>query len=330
MVEASQLRAMQKGAFNRFKRLDINSINNFPTAAGLASSASGMASLAFGLSVLYGLDGDVAALARRGSGSACRSMFGGIVHWKRFPSESKFRYQTVEQLFPHTHWPELRVLICVTSSHSKPVSSSVAMRRTVSTSPLFREARATVVRERLPRFVDALARRDFPTLAELTMRESNELHALCLDSWPPAIYLNATSFAIIDFVHTLNARLQRCVVAYTFDAGPNAFLLTLADDAPLVLTLLSECFRSPSVNLNEHKDKAKKARLEESTDQRPHNFANLEVKGIQYASVDLSRSSVFAELLEVLPRCPNSIQYVLSTEVSLKWKPIALVMDFIQ
>ncbi len=87
------------------------------------------------------------------------------------------------------------------------------MRRTVETSPLFREARTTVVRERLPLFVKAIANRDFPALAELTMRESNELHAVCLDSWPPAVYLNETSFAIINFVHTVNERLGRCVVS---------------------------------------------------------------------------------------------------------------------
>lgn len=87
------------------------------------------------------------------------------------------------------------------------------MRRTVTTSPLFREARATVVGQRLPRFINVFGQRDFAALAELTMRESNELHAFCLDSWPPVIYLNATSFAIMDFVHALNQHMRRCVVS---------------------------------------------------------------------------------------------------------------------
>lgn len=86
------------------------------------------------------------------------------------------------------------------------------MRRTVKTSPLFLEARAAAVRERLPLFLDAIAQRNFAALAELTMRESNELHALCLDTWPPAVYLNETSFAIINFVHAVNAKAGRCVV----------------------------------------------------------------------------------------------------------------------
>ncbi|KAH9281554.1 Diphosphomevalonate decarboxylase [Echinococcus granulosus] len=313
VIIASQLRAMQKGSFRRFQKLHIRSTNNFPTAAGLASSASGLASLAFGLSTLYHLEEDIAALARRGSGSACRSMYGGVVHWKRSATDDKHSSSSVEQLFPHTHWPELRVLICVTSSHRKPVSSSEAMRRTVATSPLFQEARATVVDQRLPRFIDAFGRRDFAALAELTMRESNELHAFCLDSWPPAIYLNSTSFAIMDFVHALNQHMRRCVVAYTFDAGPNAFLLTLADDAPLVLSLLAECFGQVEVGNGEglrcYGDDLdiKRARFETQA-------RRLEVRGIQYSlEVDLDNHR---EVLRSLPRCAGSIQYILSTEAN--------------
>ncbi|KAL5104827.1 Diphosphomevalonate decarboxylase [Taenia crassiceps] len=304
-----------------FQKLYIKSTNNFPTAAGLASSASGFASLAFGLATLYHLEGDASNCSPldpsnsvlRGSGSACRSMYGGVVHWKRPAPGSKHASPSVEQLFPHTHWPELRVLICVTSSQQKPVSSSEAMRRTVTTSPLFREARATVVGQRLPRFIDAFRRRDFAALAELTMRESNELHAFCLDTWPPVIYLNATSFAIMDFVHALNQHMRRCVAAYTFDAGPNAFLLTLARDAPLVLALLDKCFgavapRHGGEGLSDYGNNLdnKRARLETQA-------GNLEVKGIQY-SLEVNLAD-HRELLESLPRCAGSIRYILSTEI---------------
>ncbi|KAM7536258.1 hypothetical protein Aperf_G00000086896 [Anoplocephala perfoliata] len=307
-IIAFQLRAMQSGIFKRFQYLNIESSNNFPTAAGLASSASGFASLAFGLSILYQLDDDVASLARRGSGSACRSMFGGVVRWRAPSSDQVPNSPCVEQLFPHTHWPELRVLICVTSSQQKPVSSSVAMRRTTNTSPLFSEARAKIVKERVPQFVHAFKCRDFDLLAELTMRESNELHALCLDSWPPAVYLNATSFAIIEFVHTLNRNAGRKVVAYTFDAGPNAFLLTKADDAPLVLALLSESFGSASNNHGDVEPEVKRQRTETS-----NNKGSLEVRGIPYPDdFDLTN---YKEWLKKLPKLPSSIQYIISTEI---------------
>ncbi|VDN32269.1 unnamed protein product, partial [Dibothriocephalus latus] len=74
------------------------------------------------------------------------------------------------------------------------------MRSTMQTSLLFRETRKVAVAQRLPLFIEALHRRDFPALAELTMRESNALHAACLDSWPPAIFLNETSFAVMRFI----------------------------------------------------------------------------------------------------------------------------------
>lgn len=93
------------------------------------------------------------------------------------------------------------------------------MRRTTATSPLFQEARAKVVKERAPQFIRAFQCRDFELLAELTMRESNELHAVCLDSWPPMIYLDATSFAIMEFVHTLNNNAGRNMVGYSYIQG---------------------------------------------------------------------------------------------------------------
>ncbi|VDL18752.1 unnamed protein product [Hymenolepis diminuta] len=272
----------------RSKHLCIESSNNFPTAAGLASSASGFASMAFGLSNLYQLDCDVASLARRGSGSACRSIFGGIVYWKAPASESERYSPCVRQLFLHTHWPDLRILICVSSSQKKSVPSSVAMRRTTVTSPLFQEARAKVVKERVPQFIHAFQCRDFELLAELTMRESNELHAVCLDSWPPVIYLDATSFAIMEFVHTLNNNAGRNMLAYTFDAGPNAFILTQANDAAVVLTLLSECFGSPSHGLEDANGlEIKRERIE-----TPEN-RYFEVRGIScYDSVNLTDNRV--------------------------------------
>lgn len=91
------------------------------------------------------------------------------------------------------------------------------MRRTTTTSRLFLEARAKIARERVPQFIQAFNCRDFDLLAELTMRESNELHALCLDTWPPAVYLNATSFAIMEFVHTLNHNARRKVVCFLIE-----------------------------------------------------------------------------------------------------------------
>ncbi|BHF76449.1 hypothetical protein SprV_0501954700 [Sparganum proliferum] len=328
MIIVAQLRSMLKGKISTFQRLEIESDNNFPTAAGLASSASGMASLAYGLTLFYGLDGDIASLARRGSGSACRSMFGGFVHWKAPQSTDDIPSSpAVVQLHPHTHWPELRVLICVISADKKTVGSTVSMRTTMQTSCLFREARKTAVAERLPLFIEALQRCDFSALAELTMRESNALHAACLDSWPPAVFLNETSFAVMRFVHLINQHCGRTVLAYTFDAGPNAFLLVLEDDVAWVLALLAARFgeQRPEDGTGSNEadgddvSAAKQRRIEQSfsTESAPTTTAaghTLEVRGLQYPPVQLSTKED-ETLLERLPLKSGGIRYVISTQV---------------
>uniref|UniRef100_A0A0X3PZJ4 Diphosphomevalonate decarboxylase n=2 Tax=Schistocephalus solidus TaxID=70667 RepID=A0A0X3PZJ4_SCHSO len=254
-------------------------------------------------------------------------MFGGFVHWKTpKPTDNS----TVVQLHPHTHWPELRVLICVINVDKKTVGSTVAMRTTMQSSCLFREARKTAVAERLPLFIKALQRCDFSALAELTMRESNALHAACLDSWPPAIFLNETSFAVMQFVHIVNQHCGRTVLAYTFDAGPNAFLLVLKDDVAWVLALLTARFgdkklgNRTELNISPRQPDgddlrvAKLRRVEQhlSTESTTTTTVGhtLEIRGLQYPTVQLS-SKEDEVLLERLPLQPGSIRYIISTQV---------------
>ncbi|VDQ09315.1 unnamed protein product [Trichobilharzia regenti] len=94
--------------------VSLESNNNFPTAAGLASSASGTAAFAFALGKLYGLDGDFTDFSRRGSGSSCRSLSGGCVYWSTDRTDYN-SHSCVQQLFPASHWPELKLLICIVS-----------------------------------------------------------------------------------------------------------------------------------------------------------------------------------------------------------------------
>ena len=115
----------------------ICSENNFPTAAGLASSAAGYACLVTALCKLYGIQGDTSALARRGSGSACRSVLGGFVRWHMGNMEDGTD-SIATQLRPASHWPGMRVLICVASDTQKKTSSSVGMRNSVKTSELLK------------------------------------------------------------------------------------------------------------------------------------------------------------------------------------------------
>jgi len=202
-------------------KVAIVSENNFPTKAGLASSASGYACLVYTLAKLYDLDtnsSELSALARRGSGSACRSMFGGFVRWhKEEPCIAK-------PVAPANHWPELCCLVAVVSNRSKSVGSTEGMKRSSDTSLLLQHRVNNVVSHRIKIMEEAILQKNFVKFAELTMQDSNQFHAVCLDTFPPLFYMNSTSQAVIELVHRYNQICQQVKVAYTFDAGPNAVL----------------------------------------------------------------------------------------------------------
>ncbi|KAI9664507.1 MAG: diphosphomevalonate decarboxylase [Bathelium mastoideum] len=216
--------------------LRIVSTNNFPTAAGLASSAAGFAALVRAIADLYALPQspeELSLIARQGSGSACRSLLGGFVGWQRGEaadgSDSR-AYQVAEA----AHWPGLHALILVASAAKKGVSSTSGMQATVATSPLFQTRWKEVVPARMTEMEGAIKERDFSAFARVTMRESNNFHATCLDTEPPILYLNDTSRAAMRAVEGLNERAGKIVAAYTFDAGPNAVVYYQAEDEELV------------------------------------------------------------------------------------------------
>ncbi|KAJ1969256.1 diphosphomevalonate decarboxylase [Dimargaris xerosporica] len=204
----------------------IVSENNFPTAAGLASSASGYACLVYALAQVFELPltgADLSRNARLGSGSACRSIFGGFVGWDMGHSPTGDDSQAY-QVAPETHWPDLEALILVVSDLKKGVSSTAGMQTTVETSALAQHRFQAVVPERMRQMEQAILARDFDTFAEITMRDSNQFHAICLDTFPPIFYLNDTSRLIIQVVTAINRMSKRTQAAYTFDAGPNAVI----------------------------------------------------------------------------------------------------------
>ncbi|KAI9801399.1 MAG: hypothetical protein M1825_003378 [Sarcosagium campestre] len=217
--------------------LRLVSSNNFPTAAGLASSAAGFAALVRAITDLYELPTsatDLSRIARQGSGSACRSLMGGYVAWEMGQAADGSDSQAV-QVAPAAHWPEMRALILVVSAAKKGVSSTAGMQATVKTSELF-QARAThVVPRRMLAMERAIRERDFESFASLTMKDSNGFHATCLDTEPPIFYLNDVSRAAIRAVEALNQKAGRLVAAYTFDAGPNAVVYYLEADEPSVV-----------------------------------------------------------------------------------------------
>lgn len=207
--------------------LHIASYNNFPTAAGLASSAAGFACLVFSLSKLMNSNEDpsqLSAIARQGSGSACRSLFGGFVKWTMGNKEEGTDSLAV-QLVDEKHWDDLVIIIAVVSSRQKETSSTSGMRESVETSLLLQHRAREVVPQRVLQMEEAINNRDFASFAQLTCCDSNQFHAVCLDTSPPIFYMNDTSHRIISLIEKWNRSEGTPQVAYTFDAGPNAVLI---------------------------------------------------------------------------------------------------------
>ncbi|XP_028057411.1 diphosphomevalonate decarboxylase MVD2, peroxisomal [Camellia sinensis] len=207
--------------------LHISSYNNFPTAAGLASSAAGFACLVFSLAKLMNVKedlGQLSAIARQGSGSACRSLYGGFVKWIMGKNDDGSDSIAV-QLADEKHWDELVIVIAVVSSRQKETSSTSGMRETVETSMLIEHRAKEVVPKRIVEMEEAIKNRDFPSFAHLACADSNQFHAVCMDTSPPIFYMNDTSHRIIGCVEKWNRSEESPQVAYTFDAGPNAVMI---------------------------------------------------------------------------------------------------------
>jgi len=230
----------------------IASKNNFPTAAGLASSASGFAALVKSLAALYQLPStpsELSLIARQGSGSACRSLFGGFVAWERGSSPDGSDSLAVE-VAPREHWPEMHALICVVSDDKKGTSSTSGMQRTVETSSLLQHRIKHVVPERMKAISDAINKRDFATFAKITMQDSNQFHAVALDTDPPIFYMNDVSRAIISLIVEYNRVSVEAggslKAAYTYDAGPNAVIYTLKENVKEIVELIVKYFPQAS------------------------------------------------------------------------------------
>lgn len=221
----------------------VTSENNFPTAAGLASSASGFAALTVaaaaalspGLALDDAMRGRLSILARQGSGSAARSLFGGIaVLSTGTPGQRDSGMAT--QVMPESGWPELRMVIGVAGEGPKATGSTDGMRHTAASSPYFAPFVAAAPGD-LRQAMVALRARDLQALGQVVERSALRMHASALAADPAVVYLRG---ATIEGLHALRSLRARGVGAYfTCDAGPHPKALTTAGDADAVAAALS-------------------------------------------------------------------------------------------
>ncbi|MEE8118293.1 MAG: diphosphomevalonate decarboxylase [Gammaproteobacteria bacterium] len=216
----------------------VNSANNFPTGAGLASSASGFAALAVACDAALSLKLDnrkLSELARRGSGSAARSLLGGFVEW-HLGQEADGSDSVAKALRDSTSWP-LQTIIAITSYDRKSVGSSRGMNLTMETSPFYsswvenQSADLDVARS-------AIKNQDFESLAEVSEFSCLKMHASALAARPGLIYWNAASLACMQVIRQMRA--QGNGVFFTIDAGPQVKAICLPETADSVAKTLAE------------------------------------------------------------------------------------------
>lgn len=192
----------------------VESRNDFPTGAGLASSASGFAALVTAGSAALGLRlpaAQLAEIARTGSGSAPRSLQGGLVLLTNTGGTT-----ICEQVASPADWP-LEVVIAVTTTGPKATGSREGMEKSAQTSPYYDQWVSTHGDD-LAAGLAAVRDRDFPVLAELAEHNCLKMHAVMQTTRPPLLYWQPATLACIHRIRALRA--SGLPVFYTVDAGP--------------------------------------------------------------------------------------------------------------
>ncbi len=205
--------------------------NNFPTGAGLASSASGIAACTVALARYYAIEcnnKELSQLARLGSGSACRSIFGGFTQWQQGSDHAT-------QLASCSHWDNLRMIVLIISNKKKSISSRQAMLQCAKQSvyyPAWVRYNNTLAKVALT----AIQNKDIESLGTCMRQSYNAMHATMLAMNPPLLYWQAASVQAIHLAETL--RSDKIQVWETMDAGPQVKYLTEEQHVPAILSAI--------------------------------------------------------------------------------------------
>ena len=208
--------------------LSIESSNNFPTSAGLASSASGFAGLLTAIDAAFKLEmsaSERSIWARKGSGSAARSIFGGFASL-----DGENGDWCARGVLSSGAWP-LKVVIAITSEKTKDVGSTEGMKRSEQTSPYYGTWTESTKTDHAAG-LSAISRQDFSQLTSVAESSCLKMHALMLSSQPPLFYWNGATVETIAAVRELQS--AGVSVFFTIDAGPQVKAICQEDAAELV------------------------------------------------------------------------------------------------
>ena len=215
----------------------VHSVNDFPTSAGLASSASGCAALVAAIDDAFGLclaRTELSIWARRGSASAARSVFGGFV---TLQAEADW---AATPLLGSAAWP-LEVVVAITSDAAKRTPSTIGMESSRTTSPFF-DAWTRTAAEDFDAAQRAVREKNHTALADVAEHSCLKMHALMLSTRPALLYWNEATVAGIGTVRRL--REAGTPVFFTIDAGPQVKAVCVPGHSEKVAAALA---RTPGV-----------------------------------------------------------------------------------
>ncbi|MCK8634797.1 diphosphomevalonate decarboxylase [Apilactobacillus kunkeei] len=234
----------KKANINAFAR--IESTNHVPTSAGLASSASAYAALAAAGSKAYGLNlsqKGLSRLARRGSGSATRSIFGGFAAWnKGTDDESSYGYSIENPVKM-----DINMIAIILDNQPKKISSRKGMKISIKTSPYYQSWIKQTTAD-FQMIEEAIKENDFTTLGKTAELNAMRMHSLTLSSDPSYLYINADSLKVINMVKELRENGVECY--YTMDAGPNVKIICQSDKISAITDKLSDKFSNDQIKVS--------------------------------------------------------------------------------
>lgn len=228
---------VQAGGEGAAVRARVTSQSAVPVAAGLASSAAGFAALAVAGAAAYELNvspRELSILARRGSGSACRSIFGGFVEWRRGEApDGSDSY--AEPLLAPGEWP-VGMAIAVADATAKAVGSSEGMKRSTD-APGYRHWLATVDAD-LAAVRRGIARRDLELVGLIAESNATKMHLAAASASPPVVYWTDATVAVVRALPRW--REEGLAGWFTVDAGPNVAVLAREPDLEPLAARLRE------------------------------------------------------------------------------------------
>ena len=207
------------------KNAKVVSENNFPTAAGLASSASGLSALTIAGCKAAGLDlgkKELSMISRKGSGSSSRSIYGGFVEWRAAAHDKdSYAIQVKDE-----DWMDIRDVVAVVEESEKSVGSTAGMATTIENCPLY-QGRQADVHKNLMEVRAGILDKDFERIGKYSEYDSLSMHATMMTTRPPLVYWAGGTVEVIHLVEKL--REEGIPAYHSIDAGPNVQVLTLPE-----------------------------------------------------------------------------------------------------